>query len=162
MQLCLAPISLPSTPRYVAAEIFAAWNWSLNLRIAAQAPPPGNAPSYLPSVPSGAPNTAPVPRQNSLSRRTVDTYTNQPTHYYSTSSSQPVSQFEDAPAETMPPAPAPYTEGLPPSAPAAPAPAAVASTSNGGIPDFDELTARFERLRKRQDRHDQDNASFTF
>ncbi|RLN53492.1 hypothetical protein BBJ29_008000 [Phytophthora kernoviae] len=47
--------------------------------------------------------------------------------------------------------------------PAAAAPTSVAaSAAQGGIPDFDELTARFERLRKRQDRHDQDNASFTF
>jgi hypothetical protein len=48
-------------------------------------------------------------------------------------------------------------------APVAPAPSTAAASSNGGgAPDFDELTARFERLRKRQDRHDQDNASFTF
>ena len=61
-----------------------------------------------------------------------------------------------------PPPQAPYMEELP-LPPAAPL-AATAPTppSSGGIPDFDELTARFERLRKRQDRHDEGNMSFTF
>eukprot|EP00644_Phytophthora_capsici_P012728 jgi/Phyca11/506989/fgenesh2_kg.PHYCAscaffold_23_\ len=120
-------------------------------------------PSYLPNVPSGKikqEGAAPPPLQPSLSRRSVNTYTNQPTHYYSTRSTQPVSghEYDDTPAQ---PSPAPYTEGLPPAAPS-PAPVAVAPAASEGIPDFDELTARFERLRKRQDRHDQDNTSFTF
>ncbi|KAG6952067.1 hypothetical protein JG688_00013443 [Phytophthora aleatoria] len=133
----------------------------------APAPPPGNTPSYLPNVPAGKLSeeaAAPAPLQASLSRRSVNAYTNQPTHYYSNTLSQPVSslQYDDAPAQPTQStsAPAPYTESLPPSAAAAPAPAP--SVANGGILDFDELTARFERLRKRQDRHDQDNASFTF
>ncbi|GMF24390.1 unnamed protein product [Phytophthora lilii] len=156
----LAPIPAPTGSTVMSAAVsgpdFAA--------LYASAPPPGSIPSYLPNVPSGTPSAepaAPAPLQASLSRRTVDTYTNQPTHYYSTRSSQPVSeqQLEDALTQ---PAPTPYTEGLPPPA-AAPAPAAPATpAANGGIPDFDELTARFERLRKRQDRHDQDNVSFTF
>ncbi|KAF1784257.1 Vacuolar protein sorting-associated protein Ist1 [Phytophthora cactorum] len=115
-------------------------------------PPPGNTPSYLPNVPAGFP-----------SRRSVNAYTNQPTHYYSDtrpSQSPRYSMMMLRPATQSTSAPAPYTESLPPSAAAAPAPAP--SVANGGIPDFDELTARFERLRKRQDRHDQDNASFTF
>ncbi|KAL3660708.1 hypothetical protein V7S43_014111 [Phytophthora oleae] len=156
----LAPIPAPTgttvTSGAVSGPDFAA--------LYASAPPPGNIPSYLPNVPSGNLNqegAAPPPLQPSLSRRSVNTYTNQPTHYYSTRSSQPVygQEYDDAPAPPTQPAPAPYTEGLPP---AAPAPAPAAAVATGGIPDFDELTARFERLRKRQDRNDQDNTSFTF
>ncbi|KAE9346197.1 hypothetical protein PR003_g7557 [Phytophthora rubi] len=156
----LAPIPAPTGATVASAAVsgpdFAA--------LYASAPPPGNIPSYLPNVPSGTPNTTvatPATLQASLSRRAVDTYTNQPTHYYSTRSAQPVSQYDDVPAESTQPAPAPYSDGLPVPPPAA-APAALAPPTSGGIPDFDELTARFERLRKRQDRHDQESASFTF
>uniref|UniRef100_H3H3Z6 IST1 homolog n=1 Tax=Phytophthora ramorum TaxID=164328 RepID=H3H3Z6_PHYRM len=150
----LAPIPAPTgatvTSGAVSGSDFAA--------LYAVGPPPGNAPSYLPNVPSGKP----APLEASLLRRSVEGYTNQPTHFYSTRSSQPVSaqQYDDIPPEPMQPAPAPYAKGLPPAAPS-PAPAAPAA-NGGGVPDFDELTARFERLRKRQDRHDQDNDSFTF
>ncbi|EEY60049.1 uncharacterized protein PITG_21146 [Phytophthora infestans T30-4] len=121
--------------------------------------------SYVPNAPVGNSNEeASAPLLTSLSRRSVNAYTNQPTHFYSDADtqSQPVSsqQYGDAPAQPTQSlsAPALYTENLFPPAAAAPAP----TTATGGIPDFDELTARFDRLRKRQDRHDQENASFTF
>ncbi|KAI9917673.1 hypothetical protein PsorP6_013310 [Peronosclerospora sorghi] len=53
-------------------------------------PPQSSAnPPYLPCVPSSNPSTeatatAPAALQASVSRRTVDNYTNQPTHFYST------------------------------------------------------------------------------
>ena len=135
-----------------------------------QAPPPGASLSHLPKAPSDHASmeaaATPAPLQTSLSRRTVDTYTNQPMHYYSTMSSQPVSmqQSDDVPAERMQPTPALQNEHFSPSAATASSALAPGSVpaSNEGIPDFDELTARFERLRKRQDRHDENITSFTF
>ncbi|ETP50223.1 hypothetical protein F442_04391 [Phytophthora nicotianae P10297] len=155
----LAPIPAPTgatvTSGAVSGPEFAA--------LYASAPPSGNTPPYLPNVPTSE-AAAPPPLEASLSRRSVNTYTNQPTHYYSDTSFQPSStqQYDDAPTHPAQSysAPAPYMENPPPPPNAASAPAPTAS--NGGIPDFDELTARFERLRKRQDRHDQENASFTF
>ncbi|RLN14221.1 hypothetical protein BBJ28_00009351 [Nothophytophthora sp. Chile5] len=157
----LAPIPAPTGTTVVGAAVsgpdFAA--------LYASAPPPGKIPSYLPNVPSGMPSgseAAPLaPLPTSLSRRTVDTYTNQPTHFYSTStpsSEQPSSTpfYDDGSSQSHQSA-ALYTDA-PAGAPAAPA----AASTVEGVPDFDELTARFERLRKRQDRHDDDNASFTF
>ncbi|KAG7383795.1 hypothetical protein PHYBOEH_009789 [Phytophthora boehmeriae] len=150
----LAPIPAPTGATVVSGAVsgpeFAA--------LYASNPPPTQAPSYLPSVPSGNPidGSARAPLPTSLSRRTVDTYTNQPTHFYSTRSSSPL-QFNDLSAEPAPaPAPAPASNTDNPAA------ATAAPATQGGIPDFDELTARFERLRKRQDRYDQDNTSFTF
>ncbi|CAH0484474.1 unnamed protein product [Peronospora farinosa] len=162
----LAPIPAPTGTTVMNAGVsgpdFAA--------LYASAPPPGASLSHLPKAPSDHTSmeaaAAPAPLQTSLSRRTVNTYTNQPTHYYSTTTSQPLSvqQSDDVLAEPIQPAPSLPNERLSSSAAAAssgPAPGS-APARNEGIPDFDELTARFERLRKRQDRHDQDNTSFTF
>ncbi|KAF1771811.1 Vacuolar protein sorting-associated protein Ist1 [Phytophthora cactorum] len=113
-------------------------------------PPPGNTPSYLPNVPAGKLSeeaAAPAPLQASLSRRSVNAYTNQPTHYYSDTNTIDISTRAVYGKSSS------FSCRCACSSPVG---------RNGGIPDFDELTARFERLRKRQDRHDQDNASFTF
>ncbi|CAI5741873.1 unnamed protein product [Hyaloperonospora brassicae] len=141
----------------------------------------GASASHGPRAPSGPSDTgATDDTAASLlsSRRTVQSYTNQPTHYFSTRSSQPVSidqldDDEDESIDPMQPAPVRSIEELP-LPPSYPVPTATTTAtaslaavpmpppSSGGIPDFDELTARFERLRKRQDRHDQGNMSFTF
>ncbi|KAF1328673.1 hypothetical protein FI667_g6491, partial [Globisporangium splendens] len=54
---------------------------------------------------------------------------------------------------------APASYAAAPSTPAAPSASTSSAAGDSNIPDFDELTARFERLRKRQD---QDSTSFTF
>ncbi|KAF1784253.1 Vacuolar protein sorting-associated protein Ist1 [Phytophthora cactorum] len=116
----LAPIPAPtgatvmsgavSGPEFTAlyAPVRGLWFLSISNRCHAdnccEGPPPGNTPSYLPNVPAGKLSeeaAAPAPLQASLSRRSVNAYTNQPTHYYSDTSSQPVSslQYDDAPAQ---------------------------------------------------------------
>ncbi|KAI9907195.1 hypothetical protein PsorP6_002930 [Peronosclerospora sorghi] len=118
-------------------------------------------PPYLPSVPSRIPSTeatatAPSALQASVSRRTVDNYTNEPTHFYSTQQTSK-HQCGDVFTESDQTAQAPQkTWDSPPAAPAS------ASNATQSIPDFDELTARIERLRQRQDRHEPKNLSFTF
>ncbi|KAI9905238.1 hypothetical protein PsorP6_013711 [Peronosclerospora sorghi] len=127
----------------------------------ASAPKSSANPPYLPCVPSSNPSTeatatAPAALQASVSRRTVDNYTNQPTHFYSTQQASK-HQCGDGFTESDQTAQAPQkTWDSPPVAPAS------ASNATQSIPDFDELTARFERLRQRQDRHDPKNLSFTF
>ncbi|CEG40212.1 Spindle pole body protein [Plasmopara halstedii] len=101
---------------------------------------------------------------DSLSRRSVNTYTNQPAHYFTqpftsahndeyslqTTSLAASSCNEDSTAASTTIAAASISSSTP------------ATGVNDSTPDFDELTARFERLRKRQDRDDQNNTSFTF
>ncbi|KAI9919263.1 hypothetical protein PsorP6_017575 [Peronosclerospora sorghi] len=140
----LAPIPAPTVPQ--SCE---------------QAPQSSANPPYLPSVPSSSPSTeatatAPAALQASVSRRTVDNYTNEPTHFYSTQQTSK-HQCGDVFTESVQTAQAPQkTWYSPPAAPAS------ASNATESIPDFDELTARIERLRQRQDRHDPKNLSFTF
>ncbi|CAH0480146.1 unnamed protein product [Peronospora belbahrii] len=159
----LAPIPAPTGTTVMSASVsgpdFAALYTSNSL--------PSTSPSYLPKATghtSMEDAAAPALLQSSLSRRTVDAYTNQPMHYYSTRSSQsdPFQQYDDVHAESTEPAPAALQqhEVLPPFG--TPALSAVVPPSNEDIPDFDELTVRFERLRKRQDRHDENKDSFTF
>ncbi|TMW67060.1 hypothetical protein Poli38472_012176 [Pythium oligandrum] len=102
----------------------------------ASAPPPGKIPSALPNVPAYAPNEA---------------YSSLPPP-----PTQPV--FPTAPTYSPPPRSPPAQPSRPAAAFSQPPPDA-SSNGGDGIPDFDELTARFERLRKRQD---QGNTSFTF
>ena len=76
-----------------------------------------------------------------------------------------IDPMQPAPVRSIEELPLPPSPSIPTATTTATAPLAAAPTlppSSGGVPDFDELTARFERLRKRQDRHDQGNMSFTF
>ncbi|KAI9915620.1 hypothetical protein PsorP6_008205 [Peronosclerospora sorghi] len=146
-------LSLPhSLPRY-ASPLYLAY--ILLSRLLSANPP------YLPSVPSSSPSTeatatAPAALQDSVSRRTVDNYTNEPTYFYYTQQTSK-HQCGDVFTESDQTAQAPQkTWDSPPAAPDS------ASNATQRIPDFVELTARIERLRQRQDRHDPKNLSFTF
>ncbi|KAI9914329.1 hypothetical protein PsorP6_007353 [Peronosclerospora sorghi] len=126
-----------------------------------EAPQSSANPPYLPCVPSINPSTeatatAPDALQASVSRLTVDNYTNQPSHLYST---QQTSKHQSGDGFTESDQTAQAPQKTWDSTPAAPASASYATQS---IPDFDDLTARFERYSQRQDRHDPKNFSFTF
>ncbi|TDH66330.1 hypothetical protein CCR75_006811 [Bremia lactucae] len=116
-------------------------------------------PSYLPKVPTEEKYYSAF-SEASLSRRNVETYTNQPTHYYTQIDSSAQSDSPSAQIVESAPAPSPCAKDL---NVAAAAPTIASTTaSDGVVPDFDELTERFKRLRQNRDRHDENNASFTF
>ncbi|KAI9918936.1 hypothetical protein PsorP6_011517 [Peronosclerospora sorghi] len=126
------PLAL-TPPRTGATVIRASVSRSEFTALFASAPQSSANPPYLPCVPSSNPSTEATATAPAALQASVSRRTSD--------------QTAQAPQKTW---------DSPPAAPAS------ASNATQSIPDFDELTARFERLRQRQDRHDPKNLSFTF
>ncbi|TYZ63695.1 hypothetical protein PybrP1_011185 [[Pythium] brassicae (nom. inval.)] len=146
----------PPTEKPVDSSVYRVTTPSASSRLFAPppAPPVGyHQHSSAPSVPPSPPAARQQHQHESLYQQTppppAPQQQQQHHHQHHQQTSPYVAPHAAVPTRAQPPAPSP-----------AAGQSSSAATGDSSVPDFDELTARFERLRKRQD--DQDSLSFTF